>query len=93
MAYTPQGTFEELPPYQNQSDYTLQEYYQALLNTVLTNWFNKDGFYQAQLTNSEVAALLALPLAPAPGTHWYNITIDAMQYINNAGTVKTVTAT
>jgi len=93
MAYTPAGTLTDLPQYHRDQDYALQEAYQELLCLILTTWFNSNGFFQAQLTNAQVTAILAQDIAPPPGTHWYNTDDDVMQYIDNAGAVKTITAT
>lgn len=93
MSFTPAGTLTDLPQYRRTPDYAMQEAYQELLCLILTTWFSSNGFYQAQLTAAQVTALLAQPTPPPTGTHWYNVTVDAMQYIDNAGVVKTVTAT
>jgi len=92
MTYTPQGTYTELPQYRKSEDYAQQEYYQELLCLVLTTWFNANGFYQANITAAQLAAILAFAPQPPPGTHWFNTTLDVMQYLDNAGNVETVSA-
>jgi len=79
-----------IPPYAANADYASQEYYQELLNTILTLWFNPNGFAQPILTNSQVAIILAAGTMPI-GTHWFNSDIDAEQFLGNSG-VQTVTS-
>lgn len=80
-----------IPRYAANPDYAEQEYYQQLLNTILTMWFNPNGFAQPILTNAQVAIILADGTIPA-GTHWYNSDLDKMQFIGAGNVAQTITS-
>ncbi len=84
-------TIIDLPNYAANPDYAAQEYYQELLNAILTRWFSRDGFYQPILTNAQAAAVFALSPRPPLGTHWYNSDLDKMQFVG-AAAIQTITS-
>ena len=83
-------TTSTLPQYAANTDYSAQEYYQQLLNAILLQWFNADGFFQPTLTTAQAVAIFAL--SPPPGTHWYNSDLDKMQFVGRYG-IQTITST
>lgn len=81
-----------LPQYAANPDYAQQEYYQELLNTILLQWFNSDGFFLPSLTNAEVATLIATTPAIQPCRIWFNSDLGKAQLLVATGTVETITS-
>lgn len=86
------GVSGDLPQYRRDIDYANQEGYQELLNLILTSWFNSSGFYQPTLTAAQVTQLTTPPAFLPNGTHWLNATLNKMQFVDNTGTIQTVTS-
>lgn len=86
------GIAADLPNYRRDIDYANQEGYQELLNLVLTAWFSSSGFYQPTLTNAQVTQLMSQMPPLANGVHWLNSNLNKMQFVDNTGTVQTVTS-
>jgi hypothetical protein len=82
----------DLPQYLNYDDEATERRYQELLNLILTQWFNSNGFFQPTLTNAQVTAILAMTPAPLVGTHWYNSDLDKMQFIGAGNVAQTITS-
>jgi len=78
----------DLPQYLNNDDAATERRYQELLNLILTQWFNSQGFSQPIFTAAQVAALTLVP-----GKHWVNSTLHKMQFVDDTGTIQTVTST
>jgi hypothetical protein len=83
-------TPNELPTYILNGDYASQEFYHELLNTILTQWFNSNGFFNPSLTTAQVASLLAMDVPPPKGTRWFNSDLDKEQFVGNTGAVQTI---
>ncbi len=86
------GIVTDLPQYRADSDYTNQERYQELLNLILSQWFNSDGFFNPTLTNAQVTQVLAATPAPVVGTMWYNSDLDKMQFVGAGNVAQTITS-
>lgn len=87
------GIASDLPQYRRDTDYANQEGYQELFNLILTAWFNSSGFFQPTLTNAQVTQLMAQTPPLPNGTHWLNSDVNKMQFVDNAGTVRTIIST
>ena len=85
------GIVTDLPPYRADSDYTNQERYQELLNLMLTDWFNPNGFALPALSNAQVADILALVPVPTQRI-WINSNLNKIQFLDTSGTLQTVTS-
>lgn len=81
-----------LPPYRADSDYNNQERYQELLNLILSDWFNSDGFVLPALTDAQVTQILARVPVPTQRI-WINSTSNKIQFLDTTGTLQTVTST
>jgi hypothetical protein len=84
---------QDLPTYIRQADFEQQQPFFDLFFAIIQIWFNSNGFYLPTLTNAQVTARNALLSSPYPIMLWYNSDVDALQWLNPAGTVKTVTST
>ena len=83
----------DLPQYLNFDDENTERRYQELLNLILSQWFNSNGFFQPTLSATQLNSLLAMSPVPIQnGTHWLNSTVNKMQFLDNTGTVQTITS-
>lgn len=87
------GGVVDLPQYIKNGDFLQQEIYFELMNLILTQWFNSNGFFQPSLTSDQVEELLNLPQPPGPGVHWLNTDLNKMQFIDATNVVQTITST
>ncbi len=81
-----------LPAYRSDPDYNSQQRYQELLNVILRQWFNSDGFFLPSLTNAQVAQLLTINPPVIAGTQWYNSDLNKLQFMGSGNVVQTVTS-
>ena len=81
-----------LPTYVISPNANLENYNQEL-NQTLTDFLNADlGWQVAQLSNADVAAVLALVPSVQPPRFWFNTDLAKLQILTAVGTVETVTS-
>ena len=87
--------YTDLPQFIKGTDegFQAQEPYFELMSLILTSWFNNSFFYQPNLTNAQETLLLALPIQPPLGAHWFNTDLAKMRLLTAPGTIETVTST